>query len=29
MKNKKILTLDEPRVAARSRELASQMWQRI
>jgi putative selenium metabolism protein SsnA len=29
MKNKKILTLDESRVAARSRELASQMWQRI
>src|ERR1700690_985054 len=26
MKNKKILTLDEPRVAARSRELALQLW---
>jgi putative selenium metabolism protein SsnA len=29
MKNKKILALDEPRIAARSRELAQQMWQRI
>jgi putative selenium metabolism protein SsnA len=29
MKNKEILTLDEPRVAARSRELASLMWQRF
>ena len=29
MKDKKILALDEPRIAARSRELASQMWQRI
>ncbi len=29
MKNKKILVLDEPRIVARSRELAQQMWQRI
>ena len=29
MKDKKIIVLDEPRIAARSRELASQMWQRI
>jgi len=29
MKDKKILALDEPRIAAHSRELASQMWQRI
>jgi putative selenium metabolism protein SsnA len=29
MKNKKILALDEPRIAARSRELAQQMWKRI
>jgi putative selenium metabolism protein SsnA len=29
MKNKEILTLDEPRIAARSRELASLMWQRF
>jgi putative selenium metabolism protein SsnA len=29
MQNKKILVLDEPRLAARSRELASQMWQRL
>jgi putative selenium metabolism protein SsnA len=29
MQDKKILVLDEPRVAARSRELALQMWQRL
>jgi cytosine/adenosine deaminase-related metal-dependent hydrolase len=29
MENKKILVLDEARLAARSRELASQMWQRF
>ena len=29
MKDKKILVLDEPRIAARSRELALQMWQRL
>ncbi len=29
MKDKKILVLDEPRLAARSRELALQMWQRL
>ena len=29
MKNKKILALDETRITARSRELASQMWQRF
>ena len=29
MENKKILILDEPRIAARSRELASEMWQRL
>jgi putative selenium metabolism protein SsnA len=29
MKNKKILSMDEPRVAARSRELAPKMWKRL
>jgi len=29
MKNKKVLTLDEERIAARSRELAPKMWQRL
>ena len=29
MQGKKILTLDEERIAARSRELAPQMWQRL
>jgi cytosine/adenosine deaminase-related metal-dependent hydrolase len=29
MQGKKILSLDEERIAARSRELASQMWQRL
>jgi putative selenium metabolism protein SsnA len=29
MQNKKIATLDEPRIAARSRELALQMWKRL
>ncbi len=29
MRDKKILVLDEPRIAARSRELAPQMWQRL
>ena len=29
MKDKKILALDEERIAARSRELAPQMWQRL
>lgn len=29
MKDKKILALDEPRITARSRELAAQMWQRL
>ena len=29
MKNKKILTLDEEQIAARSRELAPQMWKRL
>ena len=29
MQNKKFLTLDEERIAARSRELAPQMWQRL
>src|SRR5512138_4005188 len=29
MQNKKILTMDEERVARRSRELAPQMWQRL
>src|SRR5512141_3303 len=29
MQNKKILTMDEERIAARSRELAPQMWQRL
>lgn len=29
MRNKKILTMDEERIAARSRELAPQMWQRL
>src|SRR6266498_611444 len=29
MQNKKILAMDEERIAARSRELASQMWQRL
>ena len=29
MQNKKILSLDEERIAARSRELAPQMWQRL
>jgi cytosine/adenosine deaminase-related metal-dependent hydrolase len=29
MQNKKILSMDEERIAARSRELAPQMWQRL
>jgi len=29
MKGKKILVLDEERIAARSRELANQMWARL
>jgi putative selenium metabolism protein SsnA len=29
MRNKKILTLDEEKIAARSRELAPQMWKRL
>ncbi|PIW20617.1 MAG: chlorohydrolase, partial [Anaerolineae bacterium CG17_big_fil_post_rev_8_21_14_2_50_57_27] len=29
MKNKKVLTLDEERIAARSRELAPKMWTRL
>lgn len=29
MRNKKVLTLDEERIAARSRELAPQMWKRL
>ena len=29
MQNKKLLTMDEERIAARSRELAPQMWQRL
>jgi hypothetical protein len=29
MKNKQILTMDEERLAARSRELAPQMWKRL
>ena len=29
MQGKKILALDEERIAARSRELATQMWQRL
>jgi cytosine/adenosine deaminase-related metal-dependent hydrolase len=29
MQNKKILTMDEEQIAARSRELAPQMWQRL
>ena len=29
MQNKKILVLDEQRIAARSRELAPQVWQRL
>jgi hypothetical protein len=29
MQGKKILTMDEERIAARSRELAPQMWQRL
>ncbi|MDI6768394.1 MAG: putative aminohydrolase SsnA [Anaerolineales bacterium] len=29
MKNKKVLSLDEERIAARSRELAARMWQRL
>lgn len=29
MKNKKVLSLDEERIAARSRELAPKMWQRL
>jgi cytosine/adenosine deaminase-related metal-dependent hydrolase len=29
MKGKKILVLDEERIAARSRELASEMWKRL
>jgi len=29
MQGKKILALDEERIAARSRELAPQMWQRL
>ena len=29
MRNKKILSMDEERIAARSRELAPQMWQRL
>jgi cytosine/adenosine deaminase-related metal-dependent hydrolase len=29
MRNKKVLVLDEQRIAARSRELAPQMWKRL
>jgi hypothetical protein len=29
MQGKKILSMDEERIAARSRELAPQMWQRL
>jgi cytosine/adenosine deaminase-related metal-dependent hydrolase len=29
MKNKKILVMDEERIAARSRELAARMWKRL
>jgi cytosine/adenosine deaminase-related metal-dependent hydrolase len=29
MKNKKILSMDEERIAARSRELAPKMWKRL
>jgi putative selenium metabolism protein SsnA len=29
MRNKKILVMDEPRIAARSRELAPQVWKRL
>jgi cytosine/adenosine deaminase-related metal-dependent hydrolase len=29
MQNKKILSMDEERITARSRELAPQMWQRL
>ncbi len=29
MQGKKILSLDEERIAARSRELAPQMWERL
>jgi len=29
MKNKKVLTLDEERIAARSREIAPQVWNRL
>ncbi|MCJ7434134.1 MAG: hydrolase, partial [Anaerolineales bacterium] len=29
MQGKKLLTLDEERITARSRELAPQMWQRL
>jgi len=29
MKNKQILSMDEERIAARSRELAPQVWKRL
>jgi hypothetical protein len=29
MKNKQFLTMDEERLAARSRELAPKMWERL
>jgi hypothetical protein len=29
MKNKKIIALDEERIAARSRELAPQVWKKL